>query len=141
MKWFAEEDKGHPLSVFLDHFEFPTINENHRGKPYCILYGWTARQVSRHTLVKKNLCDNSLSKTWSDDKFHHYSGEMSFIPDPNGTAEDDGILLATVYDGEVEKSYLLVLDAKSFEPINKAWLPHPIPSSFHGIYFPEANLA
>ena len=140
VKSYAEETKS-LLSVFLNHFEFPTINEAHRGRPYCILYGWTPRQLSRHTLVKRNMCDDSLSRTWSDDNFNHYSGEMSFVPHPNGTSEDDGILIATVFDGEVEKSYLLVLDAKTFKPINKAWLPHAIPHSFHGIYFPEAQLA
>lgn len=66
---------------------------------------------------------------------------MFFVANPKGVSEDDGILITTVYDGEVEKSYLLILDAKSFTPINKAWLPHEIPMSFHGMYFPEAQLA
>ena len=66
---------------------------------------------------------------------------MTFIANPKARSEDDGILVATVFDGEHEKSYLLVLDAKTFKPINKAWLPHAIPMSFHGIYFPEAQLA
>jgi len=139
VKSYADEDKT-PLHTFTNHFEFPIVNEEYRGKPYCILYGWTAIQVSRQTLVKKNLCDDSLSKSWSDKNFNHYSGEMSFVPNPKGKSEDDGVLITNVFDGEVQKSYLLVLDAKTFKPINKAWLPHAIPMSFHGMYFPEAQL-
>jgi len=134
------DDKSSPLHNFINHFEFPTINEEYRGKEYCILYGWSAKQVSRQTLVKKNLCDDSLSKTWSDGKFNHYSGEMFFVPNPKRRSEDDGILITNVFDGEKEKTYLLIIDAKTFKPLNKAWLPHNIPMAFHGMYFPEAQL-
>jgi len=131
------EDKS-PEDLFLNHFDFPVINEEYRGKPYCILYGWSAYLYSRNALVKKNFCDNSLSKTLYIE--NHYSGEMFFVANPERKSEDDGILIATIFDGEKEKSYLLILDAKSFEPINKAYLPHNIPMSFHGLYFPEAQL-
>ena len=110
------------------------------GKKYCVLYGWSSIQQSRHTLVKRNLCNDTLSKTFTiDEHFNHYTGEMAFVNDPKGQAEDDGILVTNVFDGNVEKSYLLVLDAKTFTPINRAWLPHAIPMSFHGMYFPEAQ--
>ena len=66
---------------------------------------------------------------------------MTFVPNPKARSEDDGILIATVYNGEVERSYLMILDAKTFQPINKAWLPYAIPMAFHGMYFPEAQLA
>ena len=56
-----------------------------------------------------------------------------------GTSEDDGVLITIGFDGSKEQSYLLLLDAKSFTPINHAYLPHNIPWSAHGMYFPEAN--
>jgi len=141
VKSFADDDKT-ALHTFTHHFEFPIINEAYRGKPYCILYGWSSIQLSRQTLVKKNFCDDSLSKVYTPSKnFNHYSGEMAFVANPQGKSEDDGVLITNVFDGEVEKSYLLVLDAKTFTPINKAWLPHAIPMAFHGMYFPEAQLA
>ena len=34
----------------------------------------------------------------------------------------------------------MFLDAKTFTPINQAYLPHNIPWSAHGMFFPEANL-
>ena len=66
-------------------------------------------------------------------------GEMHFLDRPGGTEEDDGVLVTIGFDGEREQSYLLVLDAATFTPINTAYLPHHIPWSAHGMYFPEAN--
>ena len=33
----------------------------------------------------------------------------------------------------------MFIDAKTFTPINHAYLPHNIPWYAHGMYFPEAN--
>jgi carotenoid cleavage dioxygenase-like enzyme len=124
-------------SRFINSFDFPTINENFRGVAYCVVYGWSAIDYSRMALVKKNVCDST------QDKVHylenHYSSEMHFLPRPGGRAEDDGALVTIVFDGEKEKSYLLLLDAASFQPIDRAYLPHNIPWSAHGMHFPEAQ--
>ena len=61
------------------------------------------------------------------------------IADPNGTQEDEGVLVTIVFDGEKEKSYLLILDASNFTVIDKSYLPHNIPWSAHGMHFPEAK--
>jgi beta,beta-carotene 9',10'-dioxygenase len=52
--------------------------------------------------------------------------------------EDDGVLMSIVFNGEREQSYLLLLDARSLEQIARAYLPHNIPWSAHGLHFPEA---
>ena len=61
---------------FINNFDFPTINEDYRGKAYCIVYGWSAIDYSRQVegthhdewmipllkiqaLVKKNVCDST----------------------------------------------------------------------------------
>ena len=49
------------------------------------------------------------------------------------------MLITIGFDGTKEQSYLMILDAKTFTPINHAYLPHNIPWSAHGMYFPEAN--
>ena len=64
---------------------------------------------------------------------------MHFLPQPDSNAEDDGTLITIGFDGPREQSYLLLMDAKTFTPINKAYLPHNIPWSAHGMHFPEAN--
>ena len=70
---------------------------------------------------------------------NHYASEMSFIPNPDAKSEDDGVLVTITFDGEREQSYFAVIDAVSFEILDKAWLPHFIPWSAHGMYFPEAK--
>ena len=69
-------------------------------------------------------------KVWY--KENHYTSEMSFLPNPNGTDEEDGVLITLVYDGEKEKSYVMLMDPSTFTPLNIAYLPHNIPWSAHG---------
>jgi hypothetical protein len=45
-----------PPSIVPDQLDFPAINEAYRGRAYCYVWGWTARNYSRIALVKKNLC-------------------------------------------------------------------------------------
>ena len=47
-------------------------------------------------------------------------------------AEDDGVVLSVVLDAAAERSFLLVLDARSFEELARAEAPHRIPFGFHG---------
>ena len=54
------------------------------------------------------------------------------------------MLVTIVFDGPRQQSYLLLLDAATFTPINRAYLPHNIPWSAHGeiglfkrTYFPD----
>merc|ERR1719427_1941514 len=124
-------------SRFINHFDFPTINEDYRGKAYCYTYGVSAYAYSRTALVKKNVCNSEEDKVWYTE--NHYMSEMHFLPSPGATAEDEGTLITIGFDGPREQSYLLLLDAKTFTPINQAYLPHNIPWSAHGMYFPEAN--
>ena len=104
---------------------------------YCIIYGWSAYDYSRTALIKKNTCDATQDKVLYSE--NHYSSEMFFIANPDAKSEDDGVLITISYDGEYEKSYFLVIDALSFTVIDKAWLPHNIPWSAHGMHFPEAK--
>lgn len=104
---------------------------------YCIIYGWSAFDYSRTALIKKNTCDATQDKVLYTE--NHYSSEMFFIANPDAKSEDDGVLITISYDGEYEKSYFLVIDALSFTIIDKAWLPHNIPWSAHGMHFPEAK--
>ena len=67
----------------------------------------------------------------------HYPGEMIFIANPDGVEEDDGVLITISFNGETQQSYVLLLDAKTFEEIDRAYLPINIPFSFHGNWFPE----
>ncbi|KAK9702065.1 hypothetical protein K7432_011422 [Basidiobolus ranarum] len=62
--------------------------------------------------------------------------EPIFIPRPNPTSEDDGILLSVILDGNNGTSFLLVLDAKELTEIARASFSqkHVVPIGFHGRY-------
>ena len=47
---------------FVNTFDFPTINEDYRGKKYCYAYGVSAFGLSRIALVKKNVCTSEDDK-------------------------------------------------------------------------------
>lgn len=63
-----------------------------------------------------------------------YPGEPLLVAAPDATTEDDGVILSVVLDGAKAKSFLLVLDARSFAELGRAYLPHHIPLDFHGLF-------
>ena len=73
------------------------------------------------------------SKRWAEPGC--YAGEPVFIDRPGGTAEDDGVVLSVVLDAATERSFLLMLDAGTFEEVARAEAPHHIPFGFHGQFF------
>ena len=83
-------------------------------------------------IIKRNLCTGE-QLTWF--RPNHYPTELTFVAHPQATKEDEGILITIVYDGEAEKSYLMLMDAATFRPISKANLPHPVPWSAHGNFY------
>ena len=54
---------------------------------------------------------------------------------PAPRREDAGVVLSVVLDASAGRSFLLVLDAGSFEELARAEAPHHIPFGFHGQYF------
>ena len=58
----------------------------------------------------------------------------------HGTAEDCGVLVTLVYDGEAEQSYLMLMNATTFLPVAQADLPYPVPWSAHGNFFMENEI-
>ena len=64
-----------------------------------------------------------------------YPGEPVFVRRPNSEGEDDGVVLSVVLDANAGRSFLLVLDAGSFEELARAEAPHHIPFGFHGQFF------
>ena len=70
------------------------------------------------------------SSVWSEDGC--FPGEPVFVARPDGSAEDDGVLLSVTLDGRSGRSFLLVLDAATLRELARAEVPHHIPFGFHG---------
>ncbi len=66
-------------------------------------------------------------------------GEPVFVPRPDGTAEDDGWVLAYVFDAPRDTSDLVLLEGADFgaEPTATVALPQRVPFGFHGNWIPD----
>jgi len=125
---------GQSSPFWIDGFDFPTINEAHRGQHYCYAYGVVMMDYALMKLVKRSLCDPSKDRVYGE--LNHFYSEMNFVANPSGDgSEDDGVLTTVAFDGVNKKSYLLILDAKELTLINKAPLPYRMPYHFHGNFF------
>ena len=69
------------------------------------------------------------------------TGEAVFAPDPDGTAEDDGWLLACVTNRADDSTDLVVIDARDVAsgPVARVRMPHRLPFGFHGNWFPVGH--
>jgi beta,beta-carotene 9',10'-dioxygenase len=116
--------------------ELPRIDYRTRNtRPYRYVYGDGMRGGDSDfldQLVKVDV-DSGDVKAWSEDGC--YPGEPVFVPAPDQRSEDDGVILSVVLDARAESSFLVVLDASSFEEIARALAPLRIPFGFHGSYF------
>ncbi|ORY47687.1 hypothetical protein BCR33DRAFT_782783 [Rhizoclosmatium globosum] len=118
--------------------ELPRINPKFRHREdYRYVYGVSAmfRHLHSHTLydsLVKFDAKTQSHKSWM--KVGHTPSEPMFVPNPNGNGEDDGVVLSIVLDGSLKKSYMLVLDAKSFEEIAKADIGQALPYGLHGAF-------
>jgi beta,beta-carotene 9',10'-dioxygenase len=54
------------------------------------------------------------------------------VRQPGSDDEDAGVVLSVVLDAAAGRSFLLILDARSFEELARAEAPHHIPFGFHG---------
>ena len=63
-----------------------------------------------------------------------HPSEGVFVGDPDGSAEDDGWVLAWVYDEATDRSEVSVLDSRDFagDPVATVDLPRRVPYGFHG---------
>ena len=113
--------------------ELPTINGKYSTRPYRYIYGVSETGASTFFdgLLKY---DTHTHKTIGWQHHGQTPGEAIFVPDPDGTDEDDGILLSVVLDGAKGKSYLLVLDAKSLQEVGRASMNSVVAFGFHGAY-------
>ena len=117
-------------------FDLPMLNGEYRGKPYRFVYGVSdhGKGVWWNGLIKVDL-ETGEKKEWY--QAGHYPSEPNFIARPGSEAEDDGVLLSTVLAGDLNTSYLLVLNATTMEPMGRALAPHFLPFPSHG--FAEAD--
>ncbi|OQE47303.1 hypothetical protein PENCOP_c001G07314 [Penicillium coprophilum] len=118
--------------------ELPTMNPKIVTQKHRYVYATTFRGEATLTdgIVKLD-CDTQQVQLWA---CHGQSpGEPIFVANPEGTTEDDGVLLSVVLDGMRGKSYLLCLDARSLSEIGRANLDGAVGLGFHGQHVPTVG--
>jgi carotenoid cleavage dioxygenase-like enzyme len=115
--------------------ELPRIDyERRNARSYRYVYG--IGQRGRRSgfvdqLVKLDV-RSGRARIWRDRGC--YPGEPVFVARPGSRREDDGVVLSVVLDARRRTSFLLVLEAGSFQERARAAVPHHIPFGFHGIH-------
>ena len=117
-------------SVELPRIDYGRVNT----RPHRIVYAAGMRPDAPdwlNELVKFDVEERTV-RTWHEDGC--YPGEPIFAGRPGRQAEDDGAVLSVVFDSSTGRSFLLVLDAATFEEEARAEVPHHVPFGFHGQY-------
>jgi carotenoid cleavage dioxygenase-like enzyme len=112
--------------------EFPRINDNFQGKgDYCFFYALT--MFLKSTVVKVDLCKDTVSE-WVPPTKSPFLAEPIFIANPQGTSEDDGVVITTYFDGVTKKTHQVVIDAKTMTLIATSELPFHLGFPLHGSF-------
>jgi carotenoid cleavage dioxygenase-like enzyme len=113
--------------------ELPRINYGkHNGKAYQYTYGVGMDDAQAFDKLVKIDVNSGAAISWTESNCA--VGEPVFVAAPGAIAEDEGVLLSVVLDGDAGRSFLLVLDASDMTELARAEVSHHIPAGFHGSY-------
>lgn len=121
--------------------EFPSIHPKNVGRPYQYIYTGAAHgetgNAPLQALLKIDL-ESGERQLWSAAP-RGFVGEPIFVPRPGSQNEDDGWVLALVYDAAHNRSDVVILDASDFQKgsIARLHLKHHIPYGLHGSFTSE----
>lgn len=127
--------------------DFPRLHPDHEGLEYRYAYAATVDRPgvgSPFNALAKIDVEAAVAdpgrgyQRWSPGR-GRLCGEPVFAPRPGGASEDEGWILAVVYDGAAGSS-LVVLDAQRVEagPVATVPLGALLPYGFHGAWSPPA---
>ncbi|MGF1537675.1 MAG: carotenoid oxygenase family protein [Elainellaceae cyanobacterium] len=119
--------------------EFPQVNPCRAGRPYRYAYLGAAEQprgnAPLQSILKADL-ETGDRHRWSAAP-QGFVGEPVFVPRPDGAAEDDGWVMAMVFNASHGCSELVVLDGQNLEAIATLRLKHHVPYGLHGNFVSE----
>lgn len=117
-----------------DHMEVATFNEELRFEECNYYYGVGSNRDSfDNSIIKINTKTKKRELEWSEEDT--FAGESIFIKREGLPNEDDGYLLNLVHRAEVNKSYLLCLNASNFNEVFRIPVPGSLIPSVHGAFF------
>lgn len=131
--WCTHENLHDESLEELGGFDFPCINyARYNTKKYRFFYGFGIGHLVGDSLIKVDV-ETKVTKVWRQTGF--YPSEPVFVPLPDATEEDEGVILSVVITpNQTNRTFLLLLDAKTFSEIGRAEVPVQIPCGFHGVF-------
>jgi len=133
-------------------------NYDYRGRPHCYYYSFGIHATKHEWFItKSNLCaeqqqqqppdltlanmpvdaatGHKLVPTQRWYRSGHVPTEPVFVPRPGATAEDDGVLLSSVHDTNLHKTYLGIWNASTLELLSTSYAPIQSMFGLHGRFF------
>ena len=143
--WTIDLDAGTARGEQMDDRsgEFPRVNDDRATTRTRYLYNSLARdwafEFNFNGVIKYDL-ETGRSSTW-EHAANETCGEHCFVPDPTGTAEDDGWLMTIVSDNDSRESSLAIIDARDVAagPVARVNLPRRVPIGFHANWIAAGN--
>ncbi|XP_074616208.1 beta,beta-carotene 15,15'-dioxygenase-like isoform X2 [Acropora palmata] len=129
---------GRDYKVLYYGVELPQINYRFaNGKPYRFMYGVGPHKHGDflNQLIKVDVLGKE-AKTWYQPDC--YPSEPVFVAAPGAEAEDEGVIISSVVGVRGKKSFLLVLDGRTFREIARATVQCPMAHSLHGMFRPRS---
>lgn len=123
--------------------EFPRINPRSVGRPY--RYAWIAcNPTDRTEGLQQQIARidvESGAVVIHDFGPDCYLGEPVFVPTQGASAEEDGVVLVTLFDARRKVSRLVGLDGRDpgARPLFSATLDAAIPYALHGFFQPAGS--
>jgi carotenoid cleavage dioxygenase-like enzyme len=146
-RWTIDVASGTVKEETLDDrsVEFPRVDERRVGRPARFGYAVQTRPGGNGFAIEAALVKYDLASGAAEE--HHLGagripGEGVFVPASDGAGEDDGYVLAYVYDAGRNGSDLVILDASDFtaSPLSTVTLPQRVPFGFHGSWVADTEL-
>jgi all-trans-8'-apo-beta-carotenal 15,15'-oxygenase len=116
--------------------ELPSINPAHHGQPYRFAWSPSKPVDAKRSNFTGIARFDTEAKTSTYRDLDALVGEALFVPNPNGTAEDDGWVTTLAYMPNEHRSDLFILDARTLATVCRLRLPHHVPPGFHGTWAP-----
>ena len=131
------------MAVDNGSIDLPMYNPKYQGVKSCFTYlthyfgPKTVDENYSFPIYKYDSCKGEVAAKW--DQKSTIAQEAHFVPNPDGTAEDDGLILTHTYDFMKKQTKLTVLDPKDLAVLNEYAAPFRIPIGFHSAYFPKSD--
>ena len=116
------------------YFEFSNINPAYYTKPYKFAYLTHNAFILQGSVVKLNVNTGAITKKELPDGL--FPTEPIFVADPNGTEEDDGVILMSGMDGGNEKGFIIVYNASNMDVLYQGMSPKKTLIGLHSKFYP-----